>query len=93
MTSEKAFQATIRQFAQLKGWADYCVWDSRHSPPGWPDLVLVRPPRIVIAELKTETGRLSAAQRKTIALLLGCPGVETFLWRPSDWESIEEVLR
>ena len=90
--AEKDFQQAVREYAQLKGWADYSTWDSRHGPAGWPDLVLIRPPRIVIAELKTETGRLADAQRKTIALLLGCSGVETFLWRPGDWESIEEVL-
>ena len=28
-----------------------------------------------------------------LALLAGCPGVETYLWRPADLERIAEVLR
>jgi len=59
-------------------------FDSRRSTPGWPDIVLVRPPSVIFAELKTATGRLTPAQRTWLDALDGCPGVEAYLWRPSD---------
>lgn len=83
----------MREYAWLVGWRDYCHWISVRSPAGYPDLTLVRPPRVVFAELKSEKGRVSAAQEETLALLGDCPGVETYLWRPSDWDALMEVLR
>lgn len=91
--TEKEFQQAVREFARLTGWRDYCHWTSIRSPAGYPDLTLLRPPRVVFAELKSEKGRVSAAQEETLALLRDCPGVETYLWRPSDWDAIAEALR
>lgn len=95
--SERALQDAIidpkRGVATLLGWTAYHTHDSRHSAPGFPDLVLVRPPRIVFAELKTATGKLSEAQVHWIALLGAC-GAEVYLWRPDDLHGqILEVLR
>lgn len=59
---------------------------------GFPDLVLVRRPRVIFAELKAERGRLLDAQRDWLAALRDC-SVESYLWRPSDWPEIERVLR
>lgn len=58
---------------------------------GFPDLVLARPPRLVFAELKSETGRVHVEQQRWLNLLEGCTQVETYLWRPAD--RFEEVLR
>jgi hypothetical protein len=66
---------------------------SKWSERGWPDLAMVRPPHLVFAELKSESGRVTVHQERWLALLAGCPGVETYLWRPSDLERISEVLR
>jgi hypothetical protein len=49
----------------------------------------VRPPRLVLAELKSEAGKVTEHQARWLALLHACPGVEVFLWRPSDLERIE----
>jgi hypothetical protein len=91
--SEKVFQSQILEAARYLGWLPYHVFDSRRSVPGFPDLVLVRPPRALFAELKTEKGVLSAAQTAWLAQLEGCPGIETFVWRPRDWETIVATLR
>jgi hypothetical protein len=80
------------RYARLMGWSVFFVHDSRHSPAGWPDLVLIRRPRIVFAELKSERGRLTDDQRQTIEELRAC-GQEVFVWKPSAWQEIEEVLR
>lgn len=103
--TERAFQNKVIHLAKLCHWECYHTWNSQHSEPGYPDLTLVRkgdgcasvPPqartRIIFAELKAEKGRLSAAQRKWLGLLSANEGVEVFVWRPSDWQQIVEVLR
>lgn len=63
--------------------------------PGFPDLVLVRPPRVLVVELKSERGVVSPWQEQWLAALAACPGVECYVWRPGNWLSgeIELVLR
>ena len=39
-----------------------------------PRLVLVRPPRVILAELKSETGKLTPEQRVWIVTLAACGG-------------------
>lgn len=90
--SEKEWQAQVVRLAELHGWWAYHPYDSRRSTPGWLDLTLIRPPRFVVAELKTEAGRVSRAQWTVIDLLAECPGVEVFVWRPSDWPEVERTL-
>jgi hypothetical protein len=75
------------------GWRSYHTFGARRSAPGFPDLVLVKPPRVVVAELKRETGRLSSEQAEWIALLERCPGVECHVWRPGNLPWIEATLR
>lgn len=58
---------------------------------GFPDVVLVRPPRVIFAELKAEKGRTSESQQTWLAALMEC-NVETYLWRPSDSDVISQVL-
>ncbi len=91
--SEAAFQKQVVALSRLFGWADYHTQFSIRSAHGWPDLALCRPPRLVLAELKAEKGKLTLAQERWLDLLGQCPGVEVFCWRPADWETIEEALR
>ncbi len=91
--SEKEFQANVIELAGLLGWRHYHVLYSQKSPPGFPDLVLVRDGRLIFAELKSERGRLTHPQRVWLAALKACPGVQVYEWRPSDWPEIEGVLR
>lgn len=90
--SEKRFQEQVIQLANLSGWLCYHTHDSRRSAPGFPDLVLVRPPEIIFAELKTEEGRVRPEQRAWLEALGACPGVEVRVWRPAAWREIAEVL-
>ena len=57
--TEKEFQATVIDMARTFGWMVGFTHDSRRSEPGEPDLRLVRPPRVIFAELKTVKGKLS----------------------------------
>ena len=85
-----------------------CGWKVKREPPwraacrkhdsavGFPDLVCLKGSRLVVAELKAEGGTMSPAQREwanrfeTAAMYNDF--VEYYIWRPSDWNDIEEVL-
>lgn len=43
--------------ARLNGWLVYHTHDSRRSAEGFPDLVMLRLSRMVVAELKTPTAK------------------------------------
>ena len=87
------FQAQVQDLARLCGWRTYHTYDSRRSPEGYPDLCMVRSPRLVYAELKSERGKLTPAQLEWLAELREIAGVETYVFRPSDWDEIVELLR
>lgn len=91
--TEREFQRQVTDLAAIFGWSCYHPQLSKWSERGWPDLALVRPPRLVFAELKRENGRTTVHQDRWLGLLRAVPGVEVFLWRPSDFEQIAEVLR
>ena len=90
--SEGKLMKDIRLVAASCGWLFYHTYDSHKSTEGFPDLVLLRAPRVIFAELKSQKGRLSDDQRRWLEVLGGCPGVETYCWRPSDWPTITGVL-
>lgn len=78
---EKDLLAAVRQLARRLGWMEYHTYRSTKSPAGFPDLVLVRPPRLIFVELKTEKGKLSEAQDAWINALVKT-NVEVAIWRP-----------
>ena len=105
--TEKQFQSAVVQYAKLHGWAIYHTFYSLHSQKGFPDLTLLRiekghrhrtrsghpkPGRLIFAELKSENGRLTPDQERWLRLLGECP-CEVYLWRPSNWDEIENVLK
>ncbi len=88
---EKNFLQLVRNAAHLAGWRTYHTYDSRRSEEGWPDLVLCKPPRLLIVELKSQSGRLRPSQVEWLDALTRC-GIECHVWRPSDWQTICKVL-
>ena len=93
--SEAAFQAAVREFAERCGWTHiHCVWDSRRTPPGYPDLTLLRPRtgQMLVAELKSSKGKPTAEQLGWLEAFAAC-GAVAKLWRPADWNEIEAALR
>ncbi len=95
--SEAAFQSQLRQLATMLGWKQYHGWLSVRSPTGFPDMLLLRrrpdgSARCVVAELKSETGKLTAPQAEWLELLGAVPGIEAFVWRPDDLEDIARIL-
>ena len=89
--SEKDFQEVVITYARLCGWDCYHDPNSRHSVPGFPDLILVRNGDAVFCELKTMTGQLSLEQWQCITALRQHQ-YEAYVWRPSDWTAIRQRL-
>ena len=91
--SEAKFLSDVRQYAEKQRWLCYHTFDSRRSPAGFPDLVLVRGSRLIFAELKREGENPTQDQRLWLQALsaVGTP-IETYVWRPSDWPQIAEIL-
>ncbi len=90
--SEKGFACQVEQLAKLLGWAVYHSFLSVRSAAGFPDYVLVRPPRVIFAELKALGRKPTPAQEHWLGMLASCPFVEVFLWSPVDWDRIQQTL-
>ena len=92
MIRERDFQNQVVRYARARAWLYYHTHDSRKSTPGFPDLTLVRGGRLIFAELKVGQRKATKAQRIWLDQLRSVEAVEAYLWYPSDWEHIEEVL-
>lgn len=82
--TEAQFQRRIMDYCQLRGLLLFHDTDSRKNNPGFPDLVIVGPNRVLFRELKTQTGRISPKQEGWL-LALQHAGQDATVWRPSDW--------
>ncbi len=91
--TEAQLREQIRDLCRLIGWGFYFTWNSFHSPKGMTDLILCKPPRVIFAELKREGQSLKPEQEKWKDDLSQCPGVEYYLWTPSQIEKIADILR
>jgi VRR-NUC domain len=104
--SEASFQRAVIDYARASGWKVAHWHDSRREvvrkdgtrltigdkdAAGVPDLLLVRAGRMICAELKSEKGRVSKAQEEWLDAL-SAVGVEVYVWRPSEWDEVEEAL-
>jgi len=59
---------------------------------GFPDLCMCRDKRIIFAELKTEKGKTTVEQEKWLEKF-NKTSAEVYLWRPSDFNKICEILK
>jgi hypothetical protein len=91
LMNEREWSRYVVDLAAWSRWIHYHTHDSRHSPPGFPDLVLIRPPELVFAELKSERGKLTASQTYWLDALTKC-GCEAYVWRPTDETQVRERL-
>ena len=98
--SEKQLSQNVMDMARSLGWMTYRTWNSQRSPAGYPDLTLIHADtgRVIWAELKTMTGRVSPAQIEWLGALREVArdrGLEVHEWRPTHWldGTIENVLR
>lgn len=99
--TEADWQRTVVDLARALGWAVAHFRAARteqgwrtavqYDAAGWPDLTLVRE-RLIVAELKSSRGRISADQQAWLDRL-SAAGVPAYLWRPEDIDEVEELLR
>ncbi len=100
---EAEFQKTVIEVAHRLGWkvAHFGAAQIRpgvHVTPvkadgkGFPDLVMVRGHRIVLAELKADKGRLSTEQEGWVDALAEA-ALEVYVWRPKDFDRLTALLR
>jgi hypothetical protein len=62
------------------------------SSKGFPDLVISGPFGTIFAELKSDKGRITEEQVSWLAMLARSQE-HVYLWRPSQWPQIEQLLR
>jgi len=91
--TEKEFLAQVIQLGRIYQWGCYHTHDSRRSAAGFPDIVMVRLSRILFIELKSERGKVTPVQQEWLDALELTGKVETYLWKPSMWDTVVEVLR
>lgn len=95
MDLEEELQKRVIKLAKVFQYLHFHDYDSRKNPAGFPDLVLVKPPRVLFVELKrNKKDRLNEKQFHWANYLLGCPGIEYYIWSPEHWRDgeIEKVL-
>lgn len=90
--TEKQFAQQVVSYARLMNWRVYQTWNSLHSPAGFPDLCMVRLSRVIFAELKSDKGKPTPEQEAWLADLEATGKVEAYLWRPSDFGAMTEIL-
>lgn len=89
--SERDWQKIVCRWAREFGWAVYHTKLSWGSQPGFPDLVLCRPPILMFVELKSDKGKVRAEQQEWIDRIQAC-GLPALIWRPADEKTVLEIL-
>ena len=92
---ESCFTQQVIDLAKLRGWFVYHTWNSRHSQPGFPDLILIRPEthELLALELKREGKKATEEQELWLALFGDVRDVQSYCWTPSHWRLMEEALK
>ena len=90
--TEKQWQKDVRDAALVYGWLFFHHWTSMHSADGFPDCVMLRGNRLVVAELKREGREPTEAQLRWLQAFRES-GAEAYVWRPSDTEWMHEALK
>lgn len=100
--AEKEWQATLVAAAEIFGYVvehTYPLqtrhgWRTGSTLVGKPDLIMLRPPRQVVIECKTNKGRLDPQQRAVLSLYALIPNTRAWVLRPRDpWSDIQDWLR
>ena len=93
--SEALFQGHVIREALDSGWPYQFIFhdrDSRGNRRGLPDLIMINGTRLLFAELKKVGGSATPEQRAWLDALANVETVESYLWRPTDWDQVVEVL-
>jgi hypothetical protein len=94
LSPEGVLEARLRMFAMQAGYLYYHTHNSQRSNPGYPDSALVHPDGgpLYLWELKSADGQVSLAQRRWLDALAKVTHVETGVYRPEDWATLQALL-
>ena len=87
--TEADLQTLVEDVARTAGWLCYSV---RRADLGFPDLVLVKPPRVAFIELKTDAGRIRPEQQTWLDELELCDTVTSAVVRPKHVDALLDYL-
>ncbi len=92
--SERQFTGAVVDLAKMNGWLVHHdrMRQNVQGTAGFPDLVMVRNGRAILAELKMPKGKLTPEQALWLVEVRRVEGLWCELWYPGDWDSIVEVL-
>jgi hypothetical protein len=93
LISETKFQAEIYELAKKFGWLYYHTHRSDKSPSGFPDCIMLRGQRMIVAELKSQEGIVSETQQQWLNAFAAIHGNEVWVWRPDDFSDIVEIMK
>lgn len=62
------------------------------SSKGFPDLVIAGPMGTIFVELKSQAGKVTEEQKEWLAVLSRSQD-HVYVWRPEDWDYIEQTLK
>lgn len=95
--SEDDWKSRVMDYARLKRWR-CCHIRPAKTNKGWrtpiegdtglPDLILARDGRVILVELK----RVGAYPVPSQKAWLAAAGSNGYLWRPTDWDEVMDVL-
>ena len=94
--TEKQFLSDVKEVAKIRHVDKfYHPFLSKWSEKGFPDCTIIKVPRLIFAELKSEKGIITPAQQQWFDLLRECKTVEAYIWRDSEYilDEIAEILR
>jgi hypothetical protein len=91
---ESQLQGMVEEMAAIFGWTVCHIfplrtqhgWRTPTTVKGFPDLLLWKPGRFLVRELKAAHGRLSPEQEKVLADLEAA-GLDVGVWKPADLDS------
>jgi hypothetical protein len=90
--AEAPFQASVIALAKLAGWRCYHTHDSRKSPEGFPDLILVKGPLMLAVECKRDSAEATPEQRAWLEAFDAVKVVASYVWRPRDMAEITTMI-
>ena len=102
--TENELLQTVLEMAEAMGYVVYHVFEQSHYAKrtviGFPDLVMYRPfdfergwrRRLIVMELKSQRGVLTEQQQDWLSCFSSFK-IETYIVRPSDLDSLENLLK
>jgi hypothetical protein len=100
--TEEEFTSQVLEYAKLRGWRTAHFRPARTAKgwrtavsgdgKGFPDLIMLRSERLLVAELKVGRNKGTHEQHAWIkAFSLITP--DAYFWYPEHWDSIEYILK